>query len=222
MPRSHPVLVRVANCASVSTGPRRAAKVFRAALTRPGKLGFPRVVLACEAADFDATLEAEKMGWEAAQFTENAADAGSAVAWNPKYATLIGSPRLLPGTPAGEGIKARSLVQVKLEVSGHTQRFAAGHAPPDRAPKGQQAFLDNLRRIRGVIGLDSNRWPGEIEAGGYHRNYLGVALLGMFVPGWIPTTEAARVDLVQGETYDDHPAVDVLLWSDKRHSIALP
>lgn len=216
---NHPVAVRVANCASVSTGPRRAAEVFRAALTRPGRFDFPRVVLACEAADFDATLEAEKMDWEAAQFTENSADAGSAVAWNPQHAALIGSPRLLPGTPAGEGIKARSLVQVKLDVSGHRMRFAAGHAPPDRAAKGQQAFLDKLRAYRGVIGLDSNRWPGEVQAGGYHRNYLGVALLGMFVPGWIPTSEeAARVDLVQGETYDDHPAVDVLLWTDKENS----
>lgn len=219
---SHPVPVRVANCASVSTGPRRAANVFRSALTRPGPFGFPRVVLACEASDFDATLEAEKMGWDAAQFTENSADAGSAVAWDPRYAALIGSPRLLPGTPAGEGIRARSLVQVKLDVSGHRARFAAGHAPPDRAPRGQQAYLDQIRAYRGVIGLDSNRWPGEVTAGGYHRTYLGVALLGMFVPGWIPTSDAARVDLVQGETYDDHPAVDVLLWSDKRHGIPLP
>ena len=219
---NRPVVVRVANCASVSTGPRRAAGVFRAALTRPGRLGFPRIVLACEAADFDATLEAEKVGWEAAQFTENAADAGSAVAWNPEHAALIGSPRLLPGTPAGEGIRARSLVQVKLEVSGHRQRFSAGHAPPDRAPHGQQAYLDQLRAYRGVIGLDSNRWPGEVSAGGYHRNYLGVSLLGMFVPSWIPTSEPKRVDLVQGETYDDHPAVDVMLWADNRRSIPLP
>lgn len=207
-----PVVVRVANCASVSTGPRKAAAIFRAALTRPGRFGLPDVVLACEAADFDATLEAEKcLGWEAAQFTENSADAGSAVAWNPTVATLLGSPHLLPGTPAGEGIKARSLVRVKLDVNGHRAPFVAGHAPPDRAPVGQQTFLDQLRLVRGVIGLDSNRRPGEIEEMGYLREYLGIELLGLFVPTWIPTSLPRPVDIDS-----DHPAVDVRLWTTEK------
>lgn len=208
MPK-RPVVARVANCASVSTGPRKAAAIFRSSLTRPGRFGLPDVVLACEAADFDATLEAEKCAWEAVQFTESSATAGSAVAWNPEVAWPLGSAELLPGTPAGEGIRARSLVWQRLNVHGHRAPFVAGHAPPDRAPKNQQSFLDRLRLYRGVIGLDSNRRPREIEQMGYHREYLGVELLGVFVPRWIPTSRPRAVDVGS-----DHPAVDVRLWVD--------
>ena len=215
MARKRPVPLRVANCASVSTGPRRAANVFQAAITRPGSFGFPRIVLACEAADFDAVLEAEMLGWEAVQIKESTATAGSAIAWDPDYARAVGKPSLLPGTPAGEGIRARSFLRQRLELEGHdAEPFLAGHAPPDRADEGQEAYLNKARDYRGVIGLDSNRWPGEIEAMDYRRHYVGVGVLGVFVPRGIPVSEAKRIDLIPGQTFDDHPGADVLLWND--------
>jgi hypothetical protein len=200
------VLVRVANFQSVSAGPLKSRGIFVESLTKWGEWGTPDVVLGCEAADFRAEMLAENNGYEAAQFTESSATAGSVVAWSAKHRALS-EPRLIPGTPAGEGIQARSLVQVKLAIRGHRTYYAAGHTPPDRAANGQDTYLDRIRKVRGVVGLDSNNWPGEIEARGYLRNYYGVALLGAFVPKRIPTSLPRAIDIGS-----DHKAVDLLLW----------
>lgn len=204
------VLIRVGNFQSVSAGPAKARGIFIASLTEWGKWGIPDVVLGCEAADFKAELVGERFGFDVAQFTESSASAGSALAWHAKTgAHAISKPRLVPGTPAGEGIQARSLVQAHLAVRGRRPWCAAGHAPPDRAERLQVSYLDRLRKIHGVIGLDANNWPGEMAAHGYLREYVGVALLGALVPKRIPTSHPKAIDIG-----GDHKAVDILLWPD--------
>lgn len=205
-----PVVVRVANCQSVSAAPSKARAIFIRALTLPGPYGRPHVVLACECADFQAELIAERNGYDAAQFTTTNATAGSVVAWDTDHARPLGRPRLILGSAAGEGIQARHIVQARLEVNGHRQAFGAGHAPPDRAPIGQASFLNALRRHQGILGADFNQRRGEI-AGNYLRDYHGVELLGALVPRNIPTRPMRPFDIGS-----DHPAGDLVLWADDR------
>lgn len=203
-----PVVVRVANCKSVSARPIVARAIYVRALTHAGPYGKPHVVLANECADFDAELLAERHGYDAAQYTRNTATAGSVVAWDENHARELERPRLLLGSPEGEGIQARHIVQVKLDVNGHRNYFSSGHAPPDRAPIGQATFLDRIRRHRGILGADFNQRRDEMS-GRYRRTYHGVELLGILVPRTIPTRPIRAIDIGS-----DHPAVDIVLWAD--------
>jgi hypothetical protein len=204
--RQAPVVVRVANCKSVSARPSVSRAILVRALTIPGHYGRPHVVLGCEGSDFDAELVAERNGFDAAQFTTSAATAGSFVAWDTDHAHAIGKPRLLFGSAAGEGIQQRDLVQQHLVVNGHRAAFSAGHAPPDRAPRGQASFLDRIRRYQGVLGADFNERHDELE-GRFQRRHHGVELLGILTPRRIPYKPIRPLDIGS-----DHDAGDLLLW----------
>lgn len=205
--RAAPVVLRVANFQSVSARPEKSRAIFAEALTKPGRFGVPHVVLGCEGADFKAEGLAELHGFDAAQFTTNSATAGSVVAWDERHGAALTEPELVPGSAAGEGIQARSLVRVKLRVNGHASWFAAGHAPPDRAQHGQDSWYARIKRYRGILGGDFNNRPGEVQPR-FRRTYLGVELIGALVPRRIATSLPRAVDIGS-----DHPAVDIRLWA---------
>lgn len=206
-----PVVVRVANCRSVSTTPDKARAIFTKSLTKRGDYGVPQVVLASECSDFDAEIVAEFAGWEAAQFGEpKSARRGSALAW--RDARLSGKARLVVGSLAGEGIRERSAVTARLKVNGHSAEFTAGHAPPDRASDRQRQWLEEARRWQGILGADFNQRPDELERR-FLRQVRGVRgdVLALLVPRHIPCSPARPVDIGS-----DHPAVDVVLWPDRK------
>ncbi len=202
-PGPAPVVVRVANCQSVSAGPRKAAGIYRTALTKVGRFGVPHVVLACECSDFDAEL-IRVDGWSSIQYVHNTAAAGSAIAW--RNGEQVGDARLVVGSEAGEGIRTRYVAQATLRINGHKATFNAGHAPPDRAPNGQRQWLDNAGRLPGVVGADFNTWPKTLDRR-FNRKVRGVEVLSLLIPNDIPCSRAKPVDIG-----GDHPAVDVVLW----------
>jgi hypothetical protein len=211
MPEQSGVVVRVVNAQSVSAGPEKVKAILGRSFTKPGAYGRPDILLGCEGYRVNVPNMADFYGFDAVQYghggvTVNTALAGSFIAWRQETGDAVGKPTIEEGSPAGEGIQARYLVSQKLKVNGHRATFRAGHAPPDRAPKGQSTFLDQLRRYPGVIGLDANEREDEMDPH-YARQYHGIGVLGILVPEWIPSTGIKAVDVGS-----DHLAGDLILW----------
>jgi hypothetical protein len=204
-PEGGPVVVRVANCQSVSAGARKSATIFRTALTKSGPFGVPDVVLGCECSDFDAEKIAEAEGWQAAQFGHptDTARRGSVAAF--RTDGLVTS-SLAVGSEAGEGIRTRYVVSAFTEVNGHAETFIAGHAPPDRAPNAQAEWLAKVDEWPGILGADFNTHGPTLDRM-FARQVRAIGVLALLVPADIPCSTARAVDIGS-----DHPAVDVLLW----------
>lgn len=221
--RPRPLVVRVANCASVSTGPKRAADTFRRALTTPGKFGLPDVVLCQEVADVDCRHVAWTTGltgvpWQAMQRKPiGSPESGLAIAIRKDRIDLL-SNRLLAGTPGtheGGGIRRRPVLLAHLGVDSHrghgwSFRAASGHAAPARAPRDRSRYLDVFRALRiRVRGGDLNVLH-RIAARLFARRVYSIGVLHLVVSRWIPARGPHPVD--HGS---DHPGVDVLLWPAK-------
>lgn len=212
--RPDPLVVRVANCASVSTRPAKAEDTFRRALTTPGKYGLPDVVLCQEMADVDAKKVAHQVddGWQAEQHgAVGSPESGLAIAWRHDRARRVSSV-LLPGTPAAEHIRRRPILidQLQIDRSKPTSwrtRFASGHAAPARAPQDRARFLTLFDQIRVRIRGGDLNVIGHVVARLFGRRVFTIGVLHLIVSRWIPAEGPAPVD--HGS---DHKGVDVLLW----------
>ena len=211
MTKGGPVVVRVANCASVSMPLDHSRGNYVNALTKRGPYGLPHVVLAMECSDFDAELVAEFHQWEAVQYgATGSPQSGSVVAYDPERVALRVR-RLVETSPAGDGVRARYTVRTRLDVNGHREWFNAGHAPPDRSQGPQAAWYRRAHQVSGILGADFNDRP-DFMAPRFGRTYVGARgdVLGLLVPTRIPASTPKRVDIGS-----DHVAVDVVLWPDQ-------
>jgi hypothetical protein len=214
--RPAPLLVRVANCASVSTGAAKSTDTFRRALTTPGKHGLPDVVLCQEMSDVDAKAVAHEVGgWEVDQYRPvGSPDSALAIAYRSDRVHRLSS-KMKAGTAAtseGGGIRKRPVLIDGLIIDRGTpkawrSRFASGHAAPSRAPKDRARFLAVFKTLGvRVKGGDMNV-PGKVAAALFGRRVFSIGVLHLVVSRWIPASGPTPVD--HGS---DHKGVDVLLW----------
>jgi hypothetical protein len=209
--RPKPLTVRVVNAASVTYPARRAISVWDQALTKAGPLGVPAVVLACEMAD----VNARRKGWDVYQRgVTGSPESALAIAVRAERGRIV-SPRLLPGTPPGSGIRARPILTALVVIDPGTparwgRSFDVGHAPPKRAWRLRARYLRAFVKAQGSIdGGDLNighAWAARILGKRVHS----AGVLHLAVPRWIPQTTTHRVDVGS-----DHPAIDVTLWPAK-------
>jgi len=220
--RPRHLVVRVANCASVSTGPKKAEDTFRRALTTPGKFGLPDVVLCQEMSDVDAKAACHEVGgWDADQYGPLATDAktggpdsGLAIAYRTDRAHRLAS-KLQAGAPAtreGGGVRKRPVLTDRLIIDrgtarAWTQRFASGHADPSRAPRARETFINVFRRVGAPVKGGDMNVPGKIARTLFRRRVLSIGVLHLVLARWIPAQGPEPVD--HGS---DHKGVDVLLW----------
>lgn len=217
--RPAPLVVRVANCASVSTSAARATDTFKRALTTPGVYGLPDVVLGQEMSDVDAkTVATQVGGWAVIQHgAVGSPDSGLAIAMRQDRATAT-EDQLLPGTPGtteGGGIRRRPILQANLAIDrgtpqGWGARFASGHAAPGRAPKDRAAFLDVFKGLRARVRGGDLNVAARVAATVFRQRVFTIGVLHLVVARWIPAKGPEPVD--HGS---DHPGVDVVLWPAK-------
>lgn len=216
--RPRPLRVRVVNCMSVSTSPAHARAIFAAALDLAPR---PDVVLASECADFRGSQVAGPR-WRVVQAGAlGSPESGCLVAVR-RGRDYVGEHRLIRGSTAtreGGGIRDRPILTAVVGVDHHDRAtgwvaaFAAGHAPPPRAPLARAVFMRAFGRVHGIRGGDLNL-PGRIVArwvtGARIRS---VGVLALAVPAWIPSTPARRVpaELLADA---DHDGVDCVLWPE--------
>lgn len=219
--RPAPLVVRVANCASVSTHPDKARDTFLRALHTSGRYGPPDVVLCQEMSDVDAAALAGSR-WIVSQVGPiGSPSSGLAIALRrPRVHRL--SSTLLDGTPAtheGGGIRRRPILVDRIVVDRRTVhswrlRVASGHAAPGRAPHARARFLHVFEQLRiRVRGGDLNV-AGRVAARLFARRVYSIGVLHLVVSRWIPAVGPAPVD--HGS---DHPGVDVLLWPSSRGDV---
>lgn len=214
--RPAPLLVRVANCASVSTGARKSTDTFRRALTTPGKHGLPDVVLCQEMADVDAKAVAHEVGgWEVDQYGPiGSPDSALAIAYRTTRGHRLAS-QLRDGSPAtseGGGIRKRPILIDRLVIDRQTPhawrpRVSSGHADPARAPKARARFLGVFKNVTVPIKGGDMNVPGKVARTIFRRRVYSIGVLHLVVARWIPATGPTPVD--HGS---DHKGVDVLLW----------
>lgn len=214
--RPAPLVVRVANCASVSTGPAKSTDTFRRALTTPGKFGLPDVVLCQEMADVDAKKVGHEVGgWDVDQYGPiGSPDSALAICYRTERAHRLTS-SLKAGAAAtreGGGIRKRPILVDQLVIDRGTShvwktRVASGHAEPARAPKARERFLAVFKLLGVRIKGGDMNVPGKVAAALFGRRVFSIGVLHLVVSRWIPARGPEPVD--HGS---DHKGVDVLLW----------
>ena len=208
-----PVIVRVANCKSVSAPTATATAIYRTALTKRGHYGVPHIVLAMECSDFDAELEAEKLAREAIQYggPGDLALRGSALAFDPAHVRLLTRRPPIETSPAGDGTRSRYTVRARLNANGHREWWNAGHTPPDRSPSEQRQWFARSKHIDGIFGADFNDRPDFLDPR-YGRQVCAIRgeVLGLLVPKRIPVSATRPVDIGS-----DHLGQDTVLWPAK-------
>lgn len=227
--RPAPLVVRMVNAMSVSTGPAHAARILRNALA-----DHVDVVLAVECGDLDVRELVDLNVWRVFQYGRNNPDprakvtlSGCAVIVRRRRVRVpeesvhltLGSAATSEGKwKTGHGIGSRYILRVKAVIDGGTGRawrtgFAVGHAPPDRAPRARARFMAVFRALgRQVSGADFNLRARAI-ARLTGRKVRAVGVLAITVPWWIPASNATGID-VDG----DHLAVEVTLWPHRKEN----
>lgn len=194
-------IYRPANAEGVSE--REPAEEVTLALTKPGALGLPDVVMLSEVSWLNVPALAARHDWHAVQFGERGSpEAGVALcSREPIYGA-----QLVDGSAAtseGGGIRARGIL---LARTIHRDT-AAIHVPPGRARHAQAEYFDHLHRIDAdVIGGDFNASPLAVRRIFPARTYTGRGVLGvLLLPGAFDGLGATTPVNVRS----DHPAVDV-------------
>lgn len=212
--RPGPVQTRVVNLASVSSGPRKVARILDASLTRQP---VPDLVMAVECGDLTLAKLVDPQVWHVVQLGRSISDPGQRIARSGcalivrRGVVHLDRIRLRVGSPAGGGIRTRYTLKARATMHPRTPaswrtRVAVGHAPPRRAPRGRARFMAALDRIGGVKAGDFNLRSGVV------RRLLGlrtrsVGVLHLTAPWWIPLSRVRSRDVGS-----DHRTVDVTLW----------
>lgn len=220
--RPSPVKVIAGNCMSVSTGRDHAEAILEAYLKQATSRE-ALVVGLTECADFQAAQVVARFNkdhgtrWKAYQFGKlGSPESGSALIINADQVGVVTEPRPVEGTPAGEGVRARTMVSGRLAFDAGTPRrwsakVTAGHAPPSWAPRSRSAFIRRIATVGGIRLGDMN----------YARRALArllpgitvrvVGVIAAMVPTWIPSSKATAIP--ENKLADaDHAGVIVTLW----------
>lgn len=149
------VRILTINAMSVSTGPRRAADIFRAGLDHA-----PDIVLGTECSDFRAcdVDRHDLYAWHQPGALGDQSS-GAVIGVRREFGSLsevdarIGSNETSEGrSVTGHGIGTRLILRGRVKTApaagGLNFRVAAGHAPPSRAPKARAEFMRRFGRTR--------------------------------------------------------------------------
>jgi hypothetical protein len=195
-------IYRPANAEGVSE--RDPAEEVKLALTKPGAIGVPDVVMLSEVSWLDVPALAERLDLYAVQFGgRGSPEAGVALVSRKPIRDAV----LIAGSDAGEGIRARGILVAR--TFGHTT--AAIHVPPLRATLAQESYLDRLR-IHGdaaIIGGDWNLPPMVVRRRYPERTYTGRGVLGVLMK---PAAFDGLGATTPVNVRSDHPAVDVPVY----------
>lgn len=213
MKRPASARMRVANLASVSAGPKKVASILDEALHNGPDVD---LLLLVECGDLTIKYEVDPAVWQVIQFgrslsseAERVARSGCAMIAR-RDAVFLDRPSLELAAPAGEGIRDRYVLKARARFHRGRVRRArvrVGHAPPPRAPRGRDRFLDVLRSMRGIRAGDLNigrEWAAEL----FRLSHVySAGVIHAVVPGWLPSTFDRTLDVGS-----DHLALDVILW----------
>lgn len=214
--RPGPVRVRVVNLASVSSRPERVAEVLDTAVR--GRRA--DLILAVECGDLTVSKHVDAAVWQVVQFGRSITDPGERVARSGSALLMrrevgkLEKPHLTVGAEAGEGIRTRYVLSARGTFHRRTPAawrawVRVGHAPPGRAPRGRDRFLDRLRTFTGIRGGDFNVSRTSM----LHRftaRIRSADVMHLIVPRWMPASDETRWDIGS-----DHKALDTTVWPEK-------
>lgn len=211
--RPKPARVRTANLASVSAGPKRVARILDEALHNSPDVD---LLLLVECGDVAIRWEVDPAVWQVIQFgttlsseAERVARSGCAMVAR-RDAVFLDRPRLTLAAPAGEGIRDRYVLSARARFHRgglRTARVKVGHAPPPRAPRGRDLFLDALSSMRGIRTGDLNISHARAVELFRLAHVYTTGVIHAVIPSWIRSTFDRTLDVGS-----DHLALDVILW----------
>jgi hypothetical protein len=146
------------------------------------------------------------------------ADSGCAIGVRRDYGALV-KPRIILGSPAGEGIRDRSILTGRVTPRAVTLSFtaAAGHAPPARAPRGRARFLARMALVRAKFKGGDFNVPGTVAQRLLNRRVVGAGVLWLTIPRYGWRVEWSRAIDVTG----DHKAVLARVRHRHGHALTL-
>lgn len=208
------VVTRTANLASVSSGPRKVEEALVEALHTYRT----DLLMAVECGDITIKDHVDQGVWQVIQFgrslsneSERVARSGCALVAR-RSVVKLDRWRLELAAPAGEGIRDRYVLTARAtfhrgQPEAWRCRVRVGHAPPPRAPKGRERFLDVLRMMRGVRSGDLNI-PAQLAVDRFKlARVWSIGVMHTIVPRWIPSDLGGVHNIGT-----DHLALDVILW----------